>query len=236
LTRFPSRRRGEASGLWLPTPVTSWGVVLLVVAGCGGEAVVPTTTPSTTTTVVVETTFTLPGAETESTFRSGDLVGVVGADDGVTHWLVDFPGVDGVAREIQPTDTGLEALGIAWQVDDVLWERLAFADREGFFPRSMLAFIGEPEDVTDLYATLTSESVEDLGAQIAGEIEATEIVLVAEPSSLEVVYDVMGLGDDSVGGYRVRVIAREVDAGFTAELVERTPLCRRGLSDSGQCL
>ena len=208
----------------------------MVVAACSGEVVVPTTTSSTTTTVVVETTFTLPGAETESTFRTGDLVGVIGADDGVTHWLVDFPGVDGVAREVQPTDTGLEALGIAWQVDDVLWERLAFADREGYFPRSMLAFIGEPEDVTDLYATLNSESAEDLGAQIAGEIEATEIVLVAKPSSQEVVYDVIGLGDDSVEGYRVRVTAKEVGARFTPELVERTPLCRRGLSDSGQCL
>ncbi|HVR78565.1 MAG TPA: hypothetical protein VMS99_09260 [Acidimicrobiia bacterium] len=212
------------------------GAVLLVVAACSGEAVVPTTTSSTTTTVVVETTFTLPGEETESTFRPGDLVGVVGVDDSVTHWLVDFPGLDGVAREVQPTDTRLEALGIAWQVDDVLWERLAFAGREGFFPRSMLAFIGEPDDVTDLYATLNSESVEDLGAQIAGEIEATEIVLVAEPSPLEVVYDVIGLGDDSVEGYRVRVIAKEVAAGFTVELVERTPLCRRGLGDSGQCL
>lgn len=207
-----------------------------MVAACSGEAVVLTTTSSTTTTVVVETTFTLPGAETDSTFRSGDLVGVIGAENGTTHWLVDFPGVDGVAREVQPTDTGLEALGIAWQIDDVLWERLAFADREGYFPRSMLAFIGEPEDVTDLYATLNSESVEDLGAQIAGEIEATELVLVAEPSSLEVVYDVIGLGDDSVEGYRVRVIAKEVGVGFTPESVERTPLCRRGLSDSGQCL
>lgn len=207
----------------------------MMVAACNGEAVVPTTTASTTT-VVVETTFTLPGAETESTFRPGDLVGVIGAADDVTHWLVDFPGVDGVAREVQPTDTGIEALGVAWQVDDVLWERLSIAGREGFFPRSMLAFIGEPEDVTDLYATLISESVEDLGVEIAGEIEATEIVLVAEPSSLEVVYDVIGLGDDSVEGYRVRVMAREVGAGFTAELVERIPLCRRGLSDSGQCL
>ena len=237
MTCFHSRKRREASGRTsLPTPVTGLGVVLLLVAGCSGEAVVPTTTSSTTTTVPVETTFTLPGAETESTFQPGDLVGVIGAEDGVTHWLVDFPGQDSVAREVQPTDTGLEALGIAWQVDNVLWERLAFAGREGFFPRSMLAFIGDPEDVTDLYATLNSESVEDLGAQIAGEIEATEIVLVAEPSTLEVVYDVIGLGDDSVEGYRVRVTAKEADAGFSAELVERTPLCRRGLSDAGQCL
>jgi len=228
------------SGKWLrtspTTPVIGLGVVVLVVAACNGGAVVPTTTSSTTTTVPVETTFTLPGAETQSTFRSGDLVGVIGAEDGVTHWLVDFPGQDSVAREVQPTDNGIEALGIAWQVDDVLWERLSFDGREGFFPRSMLAFIGEPEDVTDLYATLNSKSVEELGGQIAGEIEATRIVLVAEPSPLEVVYDVIGLGDDSVEGYRVRVIAREIDAGFTAELVERTPLCKRGLSDSGQCL
>lgn len=237
MTWSPSRKwRGGRLRTSLPIPVTGLGAVLLVVAACSGEAVVPTTTFPTTTTVPVETTFTLPGAEAESTFRPGDLVGVVGADDGVTHWLVDFPGVDGVAREVQPTDTGLAALGIAWQVDDVLWERLAFAGREGYFPRSMLAFIGEPEDVTGLYATLNSESVEDLGAQIAGEIEATEIVLVAEPSSLEVVYDVIGLGDDSVEGYRVRVIAKEVETGFTVELVERTQLCRRGLSDSGQCL
>jgi hypothetical protein len=100
----------------------------------------------------------------------------------------------------------------------------------------MLAFIGEPDDVTDLFASTSTDSVETLGEAIAGEIEAVEIVLVGS-SSLEVVYDVLGLEDDSLAGYRVRVVAMESSGGFVAELVERTPLCARGWdADNSQCL
>jgi hypothetical protein len=162
---------------------------------------------------------------------------VIGAAEGVTHWLVAFPdGLGDVERELEPLDTGLEALGRAWEVDGVLWELMLFDEREGYFPRSMLAFIGEPEDVTERFTGVSSSSMEELGAEIAGEIEATATILVALPGALEVVYDVVGLEDDAVAGYRIRVVAVESSSGYAPELVERTPLCARGIDDAGLCL
>lgn len=195
---------------------------------------------TTSTTASIPTTtepaiLPLPGAEAESTLEPGDLLAVVGASEGVTHWLVAFPDGLDVERELDPLDTGLEALGHAWEVDGVLWELMLFEEREGYFPRSMLAFIGEPDDVTELYADINLGSVEELGAEIAGEIEATEMILVALPGALELIYDVIGMEDDSVAGYRVRVVAVEESGGFAPELVERTPLCSRGLDDAGLC-
>jgi hypothetical protein len=52
----------------------------------------------------------------------------------------------------------------------------------------------------------------------------------------EVTYDVLGLEDDSVAGFRIRVEAVMDEGGYTPELVERTPLCSRGISDDGLCL
>ena len=210
--------------------------VLLVTSCNGGAVAVTTSTTASIPTTTEPAIPPLPGAEAESTLEPGDLLAVVGAAEGVTHWLVAFPdGLGDVERELDPLDTGLEVLGRAWEVDGVLWELMLFEGREGYFPRSMLAFIGEPEDVTEQFTGISLGSVEELGAEIAGEIEATEMILIAMPDALELIYDVMGMEDDSVAGYRVRVVAVEASGGFAPELVERTPLCSRGLDDAGFC-
>ena len=48
----------------------------------------------------------------------------------------------------------------------------------------------------------------------------------------EVTIDVVGLADDSILGYRLRVFAHppENNGDFTLKTVERTLLCRRGVS------
>ena len=213
-------------------------VALLMITACSGEAVIATSTTTATLPPATELAIPpLPGAEAESTLEHGDLLAVIGAVEGVTHWLVAFPdGLGDVERELDPLDTGLEALDRAWEVDGVLWELMLFDEREGYFPRSMLAFIGEPEDVTEQFTGVSSSSMEELGVEIAGEIEATEMILVAEPGALEVVYDVVGLEDDAVAGYRIRVVAVESSSGYAPELVERTLLCARGIDDTGLCL
>jgi hypothetical protein len=178
----------------------------VLVTACGGA----TTTGSSTTTAHLEPSSTLPGVPAESTLAAGDVVGVIGASAAAAHWLVEVPGgdlPDEVVRELSPLETGLEALGAAREVDEVLWERLRLDDDEGWFPRPMLAFVGDAEDVTALYVAVDAVSVEELGAEIAGEIEATEIVLTNVTGPLEVTYDVLGLEDDSVAGFRIRVVA-----------------------------
>ena len=48
----------------------------------------------------------------------------------------------------------------------------------------------------------------------------------------EITLDAVGLADDSILGYRLRVFAHptEAEGGFTLKTVERTLLCRRGVS------
>jgi hypothetical protein len=162
---------------------------------------------------------------------------VIGVESEPSPGLLSFPGQSGEpVFEVSPLEDDLEALGRAWEIDGVAWEWLLVQGHEGYLPRSWLGFIGEPEDVTSQFAALTSDSVARLGEEIASEIEATKTVLVAQASPLEVVYDVVGLGDDSIAGYRIRVSAREEDTGgFAPESVERSPLCTRGLTATGVC-
>ena len=53
----------------------------------------------------------------------------------------------------------------------------------------------------------------------------------------EVIYDVIGIGDDSVAGYRFHVFARPAESGegFVLRTIERTTFCSRGV-DGEQCI
>jgi len=218
---------------------TRFALSLILVAACS----VQTATSSTTTGTVgatgtgVSTTFTLPGTEAPSIFEPGDVLGVIGVASGESLLLLSFPGESGEAVfELGPLEDGLEALGTAWEIDGVPWERLLLAGHEGYLPRSMLAFIGEHVDVSAQFVEMTFGSVTELGREIAGEIEAEQMILIARPSPLENVYDVIGLGDDSIAGYRIRVVAREISGGYAPDLVHRSPLCARGVTETGLCL
>jgi hypothetical protein len=185
----------------------------------------------------VSTTFTLPGTEVPSIFDPGDVLGVIGVASGNSLLMLSFPGDSGEAVfEVDPLEDGLEALGTAWELDGVPWERLLLAGHEGYLPRSMLGFIGEQVDVTAQFVELTFGSITDLGGEIAGEIEAEGSTLIAQLSPLEVVYDVVGLGDDSIIGYRIRVVAMEISGGYAPDLVHRSPLCARGVTETGLCI
>jgi hypothetical protein len=211
----------------------SVALALILIASCTG----PANGPSPTSTTPTTTTTTFPGNEVSSIFEPGDVLGVIGVESGSSLRLLSFPGQSGEpVFEVSPLEEDLESLGRAWEIEDVAWEWLLVQGHEGYLPRSWLGFIGQPEDVTSQFAPLTSDSLARLGEEIASEIEATKTVLVAQASPLEVVYDVVGLGDDSIAGYRIRVTAREVTGGFAPESVVRSPLCTRGLTATGVCL
>jgi hypothetical protein len=52
----------------------------------------------------------------------------------------------------------------------------------------------------------------------------------------EVTYDVIGLGDDAVYGYRLHVFGEPVTDGFSLRTVERTYLCSRGVDADELCV
>jgi len=85
--------------------------------------------------------------------------------------------------------------------------------------------------------------MEALGLIVAATQASTEmrsrIVMTVEPTFgelAEVTYDVIGLGDDAVFGYRLRVSGEEVTDGFSLNTVERTALCSRGVDGDGLCV
>jgi hypothetical protein len=127
-------------------------------------------------------------------------------------------------------------LAFAWEIESVPWELVLVEGREGYLPRANLGFVARSEEITEQFAGSTSDSPLELGEEIASEIEASRVVLVGEPNDLELIYDVIGLGDDSLAGYRVRVVLVESEQGFAASLVERSPLCARGLTEDSICI
>jgi hypothetical protein len=90
-------------------------VLAALIAACGGAT--PTTSTSeavTTSPIPVTTTTSLVGSEIESVFAPGAMVGVIGADLDGTHRLMSTPGGSGeVVAELEPTTTGIEALGVS---------------------------------------------------------------------------------------------------------------------------
>jgi hypothetical protein len=65
------------------------------------------------------------------------------------------------------------------------------------------------------------------------------MTVVAGPTSgdlEEITVDVLGLEDDSVAGYRLRVFATEDSGIYTVRTVEATSLCSRAVDPDGLCV
>ena len=107
-------------------------------------------------------------------------------------------------------------------------------------------FVGSTEDISwwvvEVLGSIPSaETMTALGYLVVGALvpdegeRAAQISVVEGPvigDLGEITLDVVGLADDSVLGYRLRIFAHppEAESGFTLKTVERTLLCRRGVS------
>ena len=113
-------------------------------------------------------------------------------------------------------------------------------------PAQLEVFVGGTDDITwrvveVLGSTPLAETMTDLGHLVAGALvpdegEGAPRISVVEGPVVgdlgEITLDVVGLADDSILGYRLRIFAHlpEAEGGFTLKSVERTLLCRRGVS------
>ncbi len=206
----------------------------------------PTTAPPTT----APPTTALAGDPIVLFAQEGDVFGVVGvAHDDVLNVRAG-PGTDQpVVATLAPLADDVVATGRARQLPRSFWYEVTVDGVTGWASISFLAYIGDTFDSTgETVATLgtgpIAETMVDVGRIVAETFASTdpasEIVMTAAPSggdTGEVMYDVIGLGDDSVLGFRIRVLA-EVDEGgeaFRLTRVESTLLCGRGLSE-GICV
>jgi hypothetical protein len=238
----------------------------LALVACGGDSAATTTTeasatttapttttqPATTTTTQPDTTTTtpeLPGEPIEFGPREGDTLAVIGvAHDDVLN-LRAAPGANqDIVAEIPNLYSDLTALGNTRDLGDAFWVEVDFEGTAGWVHMSFIGYIGVTDDATSqVVATLGdgpyAETMLDIGLIVAetfaSEEPASIIVLTVAPTVGdlgEVTYDVIGIGDDAVRGFRVHVFGQPNDETFDLKSVEVTTLCGRGVTDEGLCL
>ena len=217
-------------------------------------AAATTTTPSTTSDASATTT-TMPETTTSSTLAGepidffpqvGDILFVVGVAHDDTLNVRVAPGIfNAIVDTLDPTGDTI-ANGIARDLGQAIWVEHNTGAAVGWSNSAYLAFLGGTDDATaEVVALLgefpTADSMEALGLIVADSLASTEpvsfIVMTVAPTEgdlHEVTYDVIGLGDDSIYGYRLHVFGQPVTDGFSLQSVERTFLCGRGVTEDGE--
>lgn len=241
-------------------------VLTLVLAACGDDddggvsagdrSDTTTTTADDTTTTTAATTTTiddadLPGERVEIFPHEGADLVVVGVEADDVLNVRAGPGVDfDVVVELEPLAEGLVATGHNRDIDDQgFWAQIRVEGTTGW---ANITFLSHPGDTTDVTSEVVeahgerpaAPDMEALGRLVAEQRASDEppsrIVVVDGPSVGdlgEVTIDVIGFGDDSVGGERLHVFGEPDPSGdgFTLRSVEATLLCTRGVSD-GLCV
>jgi len=221
----------------------------------------PTSTAQPSTTVDDTTTST--GASTTTTGRVGEpydfwvpvpaegpVVGVIGVQYDDTLNVRSGPGISfPVIATLDPTQTGIAGTGQGWQLPSgSVWWEIESDGIVGWSNQRFLSRLGGVEDVTSFVVDRLGEipvadTMLDLGltvAQVFADPDVGSDVVVSVAPTVgdlgEVTYDVVGLGDDSVGGTRLHVFGQpsESGEGFSLMAVEATSMCQRGVSQ-GLC-
>ncbi len=234
--------------------------LLLLAGACGDDdagidaGASSTTTQSTTSTTEAATTTTtsgeLPGEVIDIFPYEDATVAVVGvrADDVLN--VRTRPGVDfDVVYTLAPTGQAT-ATGVNRQLDSgEIWAQISHDGETGW---ANTAFLLQPGQTTDETSALypspsdlpSAETLVDLAGIVADRVGSEEprsnVTIVDGPSVGdlgEVTVDVIGLGDDAIGGYRLHLFAQPDSGGesFTLKSVEQTVLCSRGVTDEGIC-
>lgn len=211
----------------------------------------PTTTNTveTTTTTAPAGTTTLAGEPIDFGPAEGDVVMVSGVSHDDVLNLRAAPGVNQpISDEIPPTAANLVAQGKTRDLSPGFWIEVAYEGTVGWVNFAYIAFGGAVTDETSTVIDALGErpvepTMTDLGELVADVFDSEEepqsdtvqVTKVVEGDLVEVTYDVVGLGDDSVLGHRLHVFAEKSSDGFTLRSVEATLLCLRGVS-SGACV
>ena len=211
----------------------------------------PTTTPTTAGASTTTTEGELPGQPIDFGPRAGDEVAVVGvAHDDVLN-VRAAPGTDAaIVAELAPTAMGITAAGRARSLPESIWYEVEVDGVVGWVSSAFVGFLGLTDDATaDVIAALGetpgAETMLDLGLIVAEAMASDDppsrMVVSVSPTVGdlgEVTYDVVGLGDDALGGVRLHVFGDPAEGGegFVLSNVERTFICSRGVTDDGFCV
>lgn len=216
----------------------------------GGRGAADTTQPSATT--ATSSAAALPGERVEIFPYKDAKLAVVGVAAGDTLNVRSGPGTEfDVVYDLGPTAMNATATGHNRSVGDgVFWSEISADGRTGWARTSFLLQPGQVNDVTAaMFPTPadrpTAKTMAELGQAVARRRASQEpesrIVMVEQPTVGdlgEVTFDVIGVGDDSVGGERLKIFAEPGPRreSFTVRTVEATTFCSRGVSQDGLCV
>jgi len=154
-----------------------------------------------------------------------------------------------VVAELEPLATGLVATGHHRRLDDELWSEVDADGLVGWAETRFLLQLGAADDITEELADdpdglpRAGDMValaEEVGARRASEEPPSRVAVIEEPEIGDlgsVTVDVVGLGDDALGGERLHVLAEKTDdGGFVVQSVRRLALCSRGVTADGLCV
>ena len=175
---------------------------------------------------------------------AGEAVAVVGVAAGDELNVRGGPGVsNATVATLQPLGTAV-ATGRSRMVGTSAWvEVTTDGEVTGWVNQIYVARLSDEVDVTaDLGGLPTAAATDDLGVQVAHQYWHRvpegwyDVVIADEPEDgTSVTIDLVGFGDDSVLGVRLRIGAELTGEVFTATTVHATYLCTRGVID-GRCI
>ena len=171
--------------------------------------------------------------------------------------LVRGPNSDDITARLD-LERGVVATGNTRKLRTTVWHEFRFGDMTGWSSDAFLAQAGATDDATAEVVAKAGELPEsdtmlELGLTVARTLASEEPpsrVVVSEAPGLfeglgQMTVDVVGVGDDSVLGYRLVVFfvpaaedwTQDDPGPFTLKSVERTVLCHshRGVSEEGLC-
>lgn len=235
-------------------------ILALGVAACGdrnGDVSTDTTSTTTTTTSTTATTTapaddgSLPGERVEIFPYEGDelMVAGVAVDDKLN--VRSGPGTEfDVILDLDPLARDFVATGHNRRTgQSSFWAQIRVQGQTGWANTVFLLMPGQTEDFTsrlwpDPEDRPRASSMVELGRQVAdrraSDTPQSDVVVVDGPTIgdlAEITMDVVGLGDDAVGGERLVIFAEVEDGGrrFRVRSVELTALCSRAVTDDGLC-
>ena len=195
-------------------------------------------------------------------FRDAPNGTIIGRLDNVMDGVRDpavyvrQPGSDAIITTVD-LQNGVVATGNTRQLPTTVWHELQVGELLGWASGTFLAPVGGTDDATsEVVGALGELPVADtmvelglaVGQTMASQEPQSSVVVSGEAGLFEdlgqVTIDIVGIGDDSVRGFRLVIFAHPAenwtqdDPGpFTLKSVERTVLCHshRGVSDGGVC-
>lgn len=209
-----------------------------------------TAAPTSTTTAPPSTTTTLPGEPIEIGPSAGDVLLVAGVRYDDVLNVREIPGLGGsIIDTLDPLAMGIVAQGNSRLLPTSIWYEIDTGAAVGWASGRFLYFGGFTDDITaavvaDLGETPTGSTVDEIAAVVAltraSEEPESDITIASAATTSgdlrEIIVDVIGLGDDALGGERLHLFVEPLDGGgFTLKTVERTLLCLRGATEDGLC-